>query len=155
LGARTPWYRTRLRRGGGTRAASFLDQLQGRQHQVGGTIRPRRLEAKGQTFVIDDLQSSRRQGWSSGVADQAFQAGAVVVVDAGGRSPRVCLLQLPHARAQVLKVARRRRPSKGLQGRHELDGKLLRCCWFVTYSSCCCMYLYLCLCSCDFGVSHA
>jgi hypothetical protein len=56
---------------------------------VRGPIRPRRLEAKGQPFVIDDLQSSRRQRWSGGVADQAFQAGAVVVVDAGRRSEAV------------------------------------------------------------------
>ena len=55
--------------------------------RVGGSIRPRRLEAKGQPLVIDDLQSPRRQGWSASVADQAFQAGPIVV-DAGGRMQR-------------------------------------------------------------------
>ena len=42
-----------------------------------GTIRPRRLKAKGQLFVVGDLQAASCQRRARGVADEAFQTGSV------------------------------------------------------------------------------
>ena len=42
-----------------------------------GAIRPRRLKAKGQLFVVGDLQAASCQRRASGVTDEAFQTGSV------------------------------------------------------------------------------
>ena len=43
-----------------------------------GTIRPRRLKAKGQLFVVGDLQAASCQRRARGVTDEAFQIRSVV-----------------------------------------------------------------------------
>ena len=53
-----------------------------------GTIQPRRLKAKGQLFVVGDLQAASCQRRARGVTDEAFQTGSVVAADAGGRMQR-------------------------------------------------------------------
>ena len=43
-----------------------------------GTIRPRRLRAKGQLVVVGVLQAARCQRRAPGVTDEAFQTRSVV-----------------------------------------------------------------------------
>ena len=62
----------------------FFYQFQWRQDEKTRTVRPGGFEAKGEVFVIDDLQTSRRQGGSGDIAGQAFQTGPIVGVDARG-----------------------------------------------------------------------
>ena len=61
LGARTPWYRS-LSRGRRHQDAEFFYQFQWRQDEKGRTVRSGGFEAKGEVFVIDDLQTSGGQG---------------------------------------------------------------------------------------------
>ena len=68
-------------------SGELLNQFQGGKQQMRGTIRPRRLKAKGQLFVVGDLQAASCQRRARGVTDEAFQTGSAVV-DAGGRMQR-------------------------------------------------------------------
>ena len=61
LGARTPWYRIRLSRGGGIRAARFSVNSNGGR-TTKDTLRPGGIEAKGEVFFIGDLQTFAGQG---------------------------------------------------------------------------------------------
>ena len=69
-------------------SCEVLNQFQGGKQHMRGAIRPRRLKAKGQLFVVGDLQAASCQRRARGVTDEAFQTGSVVVVDAGGRMQR-------------------------------------------------------------------
>ena len=69
-------------------SGELLNQFQREKQQMRGTIRPRRLKAKGQLFVVGDLQAASCQRRARGVTDEALQTGSVVVVDAGGRMQR-------------------------------------------------------------------
>ena len=65
---------------------SYCDWEQGNSHGTRKDVLSdqRGFEAKGEVFVIDDLQTSGGQGGSDDVAVQPFQTGPIVGVDAGG-----------------------------------------------------------------------
>ena len=69
-------------------SGELLHQFQGGKQQMRGTIRPRRLKAKGQLVVVGDLQAASCQRRARGVTNEAFQTRSVVDVDAGGRMQR-------------------------------------------------------------------
>ena len=92
-------------------SGELLNQFQGGKQQMRGTIRPRRLKAKGQLFVVGDLQATSCQRRARGVTDEAFQIRSVVSsmrVPACSEKPRAAKHREALRTASVTSHRRRR-----------------------------------------------